>query len=213
MSGCLDARHVAHFTKKRRARTRSRCAQIVGNNHSPHRNTRTSSASVGWGQLQRWLIIFMWVRHYERPLYSHFNNCYYKICISAALKKCSFNNSGPLLTYESPFGNNWSRTVLKPCCLNMLLAPTCLKTSFFFFFYPCIIHYSISVPQHLSLLTCTAYLFYDVSRESIFIKLIFHYFIQMIKKGEGKKRGSAWCVADTDKHDQFTERTQSLSVS
>lgn len=137
----LDARHVAHFTKKRRARTRSRCAQIVGNNHSPHRNTRTSSASVGWGQLQRWLIIFMWVRHYERPLYSHFNNCYYKICISAALKKCSFNNSGPLLTYESPFGNNWSRTVLKPCCLNMLLAPTCLKTSFFFFFLP--LYYSL----------------------------------------------------------------------
>lgn len=140
----------------------------------------------------------MWVRHYERPLYSHFNNCYYKICTSAALKKCSFNNSGPLLTYESPFGNNWSRTVLKPCCLNMFLAPTCLKTSFFFcfFFYPCIIHYSIK---------CTSPLYFTMSAGSQFSWSLSSTILYKWLKRGGKKRGSAWCAADADKHDQLVK--------
>lgn len=149
----------------------------------------------------------MWVRHYERPLYSHFNNCYYKICISAALKKCSFNNSGPLLTYESPFGNNWSRTVLKPCCLNMFLAPTCLKTSFFllFFFYPCIIHYSIKCTSPLVIAHLHCLFILRCQPGVNFHEAYLQLFYTNDLKGEEKKRGSAWCAADADKHDQLVK--------
>lgn len=148
----------------------------------------------------------MWVRHYERPLYSHFNNCYYKICISAALKKCSFNNSGPLLTYESPFGNNWSRTVLKPCCLNMFLAPTCLKTSFFFaFFLP--LFYSLFNKVYLT--TCHSSpalpIYFTMSAGSQFSWSLSSTILYKWLKRGGKKRGSAWCAAGADKHDQLVK--------